>query len=196
MQYIAHRVNTIAELQQLPTEYGVELDLRDHGDRLVLTHDPFTDGEDFDEYCRHYQHGTMICNIKSERIEERVQRVLADHKITDYFFLDSSFSMIFQLSRFGERRFALRFSEFEKIDSVIGMSGQIDWVWVDCFTRLPIDRDTYLALREAGYKLCLVSPDLQGRPQEISAYRHRLADDGIVFDAICVKSYNIIHWQF
>lgn len=29
MEFIAHRVNTFAELQALPKEYGVELDLRD-----------------------------------------------------------------------------------------------------------------------------------------------------------------------
>lgn len=28
-EYIAHRINTIEELAKLPTEYGVELDLRD-----------------------------------------------------------------------------------------------------------------------------------------------------------------------
>ena len=29
MEYIAHRINTIEELKQLPTEVGVELDIRD-----------------------------------------------------------------------------------------------------------------------------------------------------------------------
>ncbi|MDG0794535.1 hypothetical protein OMP38_29615 [Cohnella ginsengisoli] len=64
MEYIAHRINTVAELKMVPHEYGVELDLRDYGDRLILQHDPFTDGEDFEEYLKHYQHGTMILNIK------------------------------------------------------------------------------------------------------------------------------------
>ena len=49
MEFIAHRINTIEELKQVPTEYGVELDLRDFGERLVLQHDPFKDGEDFEE---------------------------------------------------------------------------------------------------------------------------------------------------
>ena len=30
MEYIAHRINTLAELKELPKEYGVELDLRDN----------------------------------------------------------------------------------------------------------------------------------------------------------------------
>ena len=44
MEFIAHRVNTIEELRKVPKEYGVELDLRDFGERLILQHDPFIDG--------------------------------------------------------------------------------------------------------------------------------------------------------
>ena len=47
MEYIAHRVNTLIELKKIPKEYGVELDLRDYGERLILQHDPFKDGDDF-----------------------------------------------------------------------------------------------------------------------------------------------------
>jgi hypothetical protein len=72
MLYIQHRVNAIEQLRVTPTEYGVELDLRDRGDRLILQHDPFKDGEDFAEYLQHYRHSLMILNIKSERIEHRV----------------------------------------------------------------------------------------------------------------------------
>jgi len=54
LEYIAHRINTIEELGKIPREYGVELDLRDFGDRLILQHDPFKDGEDFEEYLKHY----------------------------------------------------------------------------------------------------------------------------------------------
>lgn len=194
MQYIAHRVNTVELLQKIPEEYGVELDLRDSGSRLILAHDPFCGGEDFEEYCRHYRHGTMICNIKSERIEEKVQAVLAARHIDDYFFLDSSFPMIFRLTRFGERRFAVRFSEFEGIDTVLALKHQVDWVWVDCFTHLPIDAAGCQAMRQAGFKLCLVSPDLQGRPEDIEVYRRRLAEENMVFDAVCAKYQNIPFW--
>ncbi len=72
MEFIAHRINTIEELKKVPNEYGVELDLRDYGNKLILQHDPFVEGEDFEEYLKYYNHGTMILNIKSERIEYRV----------------------------------------------------------------------------------------------------------------------------
>ena len=64
MNYIAHRINTIKELKKIPKEYGVEIDLRDYADRLILQHEPFQDGEDFEEYLSHYNHEIMILNIK------------------------------------------------------------------------------------------------------------------------------------
>ena len=68
MQFIAHRINTISELRNLPTEYGVEIDLRDSLDgRIYIQHNPFESGEDFEKYLKEYHHGTMILNIKSEK---------------------------------------------------------------------------------------------------------------------------------
>ena len=125
MQFIAHRINTIDELKKVPTNFGVELDLRDYGNRLILQHDPFTDGEDFEEYLKHYNHGLMILNIKSERIEHRVLELVKKYKVRDYFFLDSSFPMIFLLAKEGEKNIALRFSELEGLDTILSMNSGV-----------------------------------------------------------------------
>lgn len=193
--YIAHRINTIEELKALPQEFGVELDLRDYGDHLILQHDPFVKGVRFDEYLKHYQHGTMILNIKSERIEQHALELLRKFNIIDYFFLDSSFPMIYQLSKQGETRCAIRFSEFEGMDTVLKMKDKVEWVWVDCFSRLPITKENYQTLKSSGFKLCLVSPELQSREKDIEQYKEQLLDAGIIFDAICTKSYNIERWK-
>ncbi len=195
MKFIAHRINTITDLQALPTKYGVEIDLRDTGDRLILQHDPFKDGEDFEEYLKYYHHGLMILNIKSERIEHNALELIKKYNIKDYFFLDSSFPMIRLLSSQGERKIAVRFSEFEGIDTVLALKGKIDWVWVDCFTKLPINKENYKILNDAGFKLCLVSPELQGRDGDIEKYRDELAAQEIIFDLICAKYYNVERWQ-
>jgi len=192
--FIAHRINTLDELKKLPTEYGVELDLRDSGNDLILQHDPFSDGEKFSDYLKHYNHGTMILNIKSERIEHRVLELLEEYNISDYFFLDSSMPMIYLLSKLGEKKSAVRFSEIESIETVLLMADKIDWVWVDCFSRLPIDFSSYQQLKDAGLKLCLVSPELQGRPEDIISYKDYLMAEGIIFDAICTKQHNIKVW--
>jgi len=86
MEYIAHRINTLIELKKIPREYGVELDLRDYGERIILQHDPFKDGEDFELFLKQYNHGTMILNIKSEGIELRVLELIKRYNINNYFF--------------------------------------------------------------------------------------------------------------
>ena len=196
MEYIAHRINTVEELKKLPTEYGVELDLRDSLDgRIYIQHNPFEPGENFDEYLKEYHHGTMILNIKSERIELKILEMLPSYDVKSYFFLDSSFPMIWMLSNQGEKNIALRISEVEGMDTARNMAGKVNWIWVDCFTRIPIDKAQADELRRLGYKLCLVSPELEGRDADIEKYKKLIEDQGMTFDAICTKSYNIGRWR-
>ena len=199
IEFVAHRVNTIAGLRDIPKEYGVELDLRDDlSGRIYIQHNPFEDGEDFVPYAKEYaasHNGTMILNIKSERIEHRVLEVIKEYGIEKYFFLDSSFPMIKLLSDMEERNIAIRFSEYEGMDTVRAMAGKIDWIWVDTFSRLPIDQKLYSEMKNLGYKLCLVSPELQGQSEKIELYKKQLNEMNIAFDAICTKYYNIEKWR-
>lgn len=194
MIYVAHRINTVAQLRQVPYECGVEVDLRDHGDELILQHDPFIGGEKFQDYLKYYNHALLILNIKSERVEFRVLELLQKYGIKNYFFLDSSFPMIYQLISEEEKNIAVRFSEFEPIEGILAMKDKVGWVWVDCFTKLSIDQVMYQRLKDAGFKLCLVSPELQGRQEDIPQYKSYLSEQDIVFDAICTKLYNVDQW--
>ena len=90
---------------------------------------------------------------------------------------------------------AVRFSEYEAIETVMALKGLVKWVWVDCFTRLNINKNTYQQLKQAGFKLCLVSPELQGRPQDIKVYKEFLKKETISFDAVCTKIENIPLWR-
>lgn len=196
MEYIAHRVNSVRKLRELPKEYGVELDLRDDlNGRIYISHNPFEPGEDFEDYLKEYSHGTMILNIKSERIELKILELLNKYGIKKYFFLDSSFPMVFLLTSQGEKNVALRLSEYEGMDTIRNMSGKAKWIWVDCFTKIPIGKEEMNELKQMGYKTCFVSPELQGRPEDISEYKKFLEEHGICFDAICTKYYNIKKWQ-
>ena len=195
MEFIANRINTLKELKELDTSYGVELDLRDDlNGRVYISHNPFEPGEDFEEYLKHYQHGTMILNVKSGRIEHKILELLKQYDIQNYFFLDSSFPMIKLLSDLGEHNIALRFSELEGLDTIRNMAGKAKWVWVDCFSRLPIDKQSYQELKNMGYRLCMVSPELEGQPEKLSLYREQLSQEGIVMDAVCSKIYNVKFW--
>lgn len=196
MEFISHRINTLEGLLKTSTEYGVEMDLRDSTDNtLHINHDPFIKGEDFEEYIKNYKHQTIILNIKSERIEHRVLELIKKYDIKKYFFLDSSFPMIKLLAENGERNIAIRFSEFEGLDTIKVMQGKVDWVWVDCFTYLPINNEIYQKLKSWGYKLCLVSPELQGQEEKIDQYAKQIKDEDVIFDAICCKERNISVWK-
>ncbi len=195
MEYISHRVNTIKELKETPFEFGVEVDLRDFNNRLILQHDPFIDGEDFEEYLKHYNHGTMILNIKSERIEHRVLETIKKFNVEKYFFLDSSFPMIHLLSNDNQKNIALRFSEFESIETILNMRNKVNWIWVDCFTKLPITKESYQTLKKEGLKICMVSPELQGQKEKIKEYKNYLNESGIQLDAVCSKRENFNLWS-
>ena len=69
----AHRINTIKGLQELPSQYGVEIDVRAHGNRLILNHEPHEDGDELQEYLKKYQHRFIIFNIKEAGIEDEVK---------------------------------------------------------------------------------------------------------------------------
>lgn len=82
IEYISHRVNRKKDMLVLPDDIGVEIDVRDDlNGRLYMEHDPFTDGEDFEDYLKNYHGGTMIINVKSERIELKIQELLINKKI-------------------------------------------------------------------------------------------------------------------
>ena len=197
VQFIAHRVNTIEELKKIPKEYGVEIDLRDDhiSGELIMVHDPFVQGQKFKDFLKEYDHKLIILNIKSERIEYTVLENIRDSgKDIDYFFLDSSFPMIYTLSNSGERKLALRYSEFESLDSIMLMKNRVDWIWVDCFTKFPLEKKTYDKLKK-HFKLCYVSPELQQQPEKLLEYRKYILENDLVPDAICTKIYNVDKWN-
>ena len=68
MHFIAHRINTVSQLKEIPLSDGIEVDLRDGDSEVVMVHAPFKAGENFEELLKVYKHGTLILNIKSERI--------------------------------------------------------------------------------------------------------------------------------
>ena len=196
MEFIAHRINKLGELEKLSKKYGVEIDLRDNIDgKIYINHDPFILGEDFEEYLKKYNHGTMILNVKSERIELKILELLKKYNIENYFFLDSSFPMIKLLSDRGEKNIALRYSEYEGLDTLENMQEKVDWIWVDCFTKLPVNNEIYRKIKEMWYKLCLVSPELQNQSEKIEKYAKQIKNEKIEFDAVCTKEYNIEKWK-
>ena len=92
--YIAHRKNTIAELDALTAGYGVEMDIRTHDGRLTVHHEPFEHAdkcEIFEEWLVAFKRkprGTLILNVKEAGLEDKILDLMEKYQITDFFFLD------------------------------------------------------------------------------------------------------------
>ena len=87
------------------------------------------------------------------------------------------------------KKIALRFSEYEGVDTIVNMKNKVNWVWVDCFTEFPLNDKIYQILKNK-FKLCLVSPELQGysvsKIKEFTKYLNNYS-----FDAICTKRIDL-----
>ncbi len=190
MILIDHRRNTIELLNNTSRAYGVEIDIRSNGESLIIHHDPFATGERLEAWLNYYKHELLILNTKEEGLEAQLIELMKHFDIHDYFFLDQSFPFLIKWSKIGERRCSVRVSEFESVQTALSLSGMIDWVWIDCFTRFPINSIDITNLKSAGFKLCLGSPELHGWSAEtaIPELGVYLKAEGIELDAICSKS--------
>jgi hypothetical protein len=185
MLKVAHRINTLEQLRLVPANYGIELDIRSEGTDLILQHDPFVTGESFEELLKEYKHQLLILNTKSEGMESRILDLMHRYNIENYFFLDMSFPYLVKYAKSGTRTIAVRYSEYEPLELALTMAGLVDWVWVDCFSRFPLDNKSYTKLKE-HFKIALVSPELQGHPVSmIEDYKQQLK--GMDIDAVCTK---------
>ncbi len=191
MLFIRHRINTLADLQTVPAHMGIELDLRERGNELILQHDACADGERFEDLLKAYRHAFMIVNVKCEGVEDAALALLKKYKVRDYFFLDLSFPALMNLAKQGEKNVAVRFSEREPLEACLAAKDLARWVWVDCFTRLPLEGKSYAELSK-HFKLCIVSPELQRHdPARIDEFKKLLAPYSI--DAVCTKHPD--RWQ-
>jgi hypothetical protein len=168
MLVIHHRRNLVDELKQTPCTNGIEIDIRNHGADLFVVHDPFrTDAVLFSQWIKNYNHKFLIVNVKEEGLEPKVCEILAENNVNDFFILDESFPFIRKYAMQGLSNFAVRISEFESIETAINLANylraqreRIDWLWVDCFSGHPWHVEHASFLLDAGFKLCLVSPEL------------------------------------
>jgi hypothetical protein len=104
--------------------------------------------------------------------------------------------MIYQLNKINEKNIAIRFSEFESIESIELVKNMVKWVWIDCFTKFPLTIEIYKKIKEFGLKICIVSPELQKHNLDmINEIKKVINENNFEISAICCKEYNIIKWN-
>jgi len=172
MEFIIHKINTVKELNQIPKEFGCEIDIRSDGSRLILNHDAFTSGDLLTDYLDEYNNGTLVLNIKESGIEDIVLEEVKKRGLKSYFLLDVEFPYLYFATKKGERNIAVRFSEKEPIENVLVFKDKLDWVWIDTITQLPINESNHNFLK--SFKTCLVCPSRWGREKEILSYKTKI----------------------
>tara|TARA_B100002019_G_C20912181_1_gene423382 strand:- start:22 stop:609 length:588 start_codon:yes stop_codon:yes gene_type:complete len=188
MEIIHHRRNTIELLNSTPISMGVEIDIRTYNNKLVIHHDPFLEGVNFEEWIKEYNHGTLILNVKEEGLEEKILEILSKFKINNFFFLDQSFPFLIKTAKKGESRCAIRLSEYESIETVLNLKNLVKWVWVDFYSKFPLDKDSFRKLKINKFNICLVSPELQGyNKNHIVSLKNILKKEEIKVEAVCTK---------
>ena len=192
VKIIIHRVNKIRSYEKVKNFYGIETDIRNHGKRIILSHDPNKKGEDFFKFIKNVEK-TVFLNIKSSGLLKKILKFVKSKKI---FLLDISFSEFNYLYEKNlTDKVLLRFSSYERFDFKKKYFKKIKWIWYDYFNELKISLKDYKYLKKNQKKICLVSPDLLGKKNKILEYIKYLNKNKIILDAVCTKKNNVKIWK-
>ena len=189
---IHHRANTLESLKGITTYFGAEIDVRLHYGRLILAHEPLEDGCDFRTWLSEFEGSLLVVNVKEMGLEELIlNEILTLNPQLDYFFLDQSTPYLIKSVAKGYKC-AARISEYETVDTAFLQD--TNWLWVDSFTGDWTHlHELRLRLGEPYMrkKICLVSPELQGRSlkdsNEVLLLVNQIKESQLKIDAVCTK---------
>ena len=176
MEIIKHRVNTTKDID---SNLGIEIDIRDYNNQLVLSHDhPNKHCEKLENFIQNISKDQLLAiNIKSTEIESELKLILDNSKIYNYFTFDWAIpSLTKALTQ--DIICAFRLSEYEK-----EIIPNCQWVWVDFFKDIWYDSNFLNSLKKAGLKVALVSPELHNKKSEINKVKDIISS--VKIDAIC-----------
>ena len=189
---IKHRVNNLNNLKNTPKKFGVEIDVRSYKNKLILNHEPFLNGENFDEYLNQFDHRFLIINVKEEGIEKRIFQLIKYFKIKNYFFLDSTIPFSLKMNKIKNK--SLRISDIENVNFNSSKIKSFNWVWVDYLNeRYSLKKKELSILKKLKIKLCLVSPELVNNKFHPKILFDFIKIYNFVPDAICTKKTN--YWD-
>lgn len=195
IQIIEHRKNSIDSLNNVSIEHGVEIDLRSNiksKNEIILTHDAFSEGPLFTDWLSEFKMlgitGPIILNTKEDQLEDIIISELTKKGIENYFFLDTTIPTFIKFYKKGlGHKFFLRLSKYETLDFCMQFKNQVNWLWVDCFDGQFVDQ-TILDQAKNNFKLCFVSPELQGF--SLDSLSKDVKDYALAnFNMICTKQF-------
>ncbi len=175
MKIVAHRGHWIepaeknsqaAFVRALEGGYGIETDFRDLAGELVVSHDPPRPGAMpartfFELVARYPQAGVIAANVKADGLQSLFPAA-ADGLPHDRMFV-FDMSVPDTLRHFQHRwPVFVRVSEYETPSAALLARAQ--GIWLDGFQGEWFNQHTLTAYRALGLQVCIVSPELHGRP--------------------------------
>jgi len=163
----AEKNKLAAFINSFSSGFGTETDVRDFDQKLVISHDIATGEEmrfrDFLELAASYsgiENLPLALNIKADGLAQEVFEELSHFPELDFFVFDMAVPDMRAYFAIGLPVFT-RMSEVEQnpvwIDQSIG-------VWLDLFDSEWFDSNYLSRILSSGKRVCLVSPELHGRP--------------------------------
>lgn len=158
----------VALMRAIDRGFGVETDIRDRDGRLVISHDPPQSPhvlplERFlDAYRRAATPPLLALNIKSDGLHDTLRDALRAHGVDNYFVFDMSIPDTMGYVRRG-MPVARRLSEYEGGER---FPADYRFVWLDAFEHDWYGPPELAGWLESGKRVCVVSPELHGRPHQ------------------------------
>ncbi len=159
--------NTLRSLKRaLRNGLGIETDVRDCDGRLVISHDIprsksiFLLEQFLEAYIEIGNNAMLAINIKADGIQELLKKTLNQFGVKNYFVFDMSVPDTLGYLKL-KMPTAVRISEYEDGDWLMGRT---DIVWLDAFEKEWYEMDVIVSWLDSGKHVCIVSPELHGRP--------------------------------
>ncbi len=145
----------------LSAGFGLEIDVRDAGGTLVLSHDPASGSEPcLAELANSASNAWLAVNVKADGLAPLLASVLSGH--TRWWAFDMSAPETVRYARAG-LPFLTRHSDLEPEPLLYADAAG---VWLDTFYSDWFDEATVERHLDAGKSVALVSPELHGREHE------------------------------
>jgi hypothetical protein len=147
--------------------WGIETDIRDYNEELVISHDIATNNSYtteflFDQYRNAGIKSTLALNIKADGLSKLLLLLLEKYNISNYFVFDMSVPETLRYLD-AEMNVFIRCSEFEKPDETL--YDRSNGIWLDIFKSVWYDRDFVNLHITNQKKIAFVSPELHGRDE-------------------------------
>lgn len=161
---VPEKNSAIAFKRSFSLGFGTETDFRDYRGEIVVSHDIADERclsarEFFDIYLSYDNFLPLALNIKADGLQEKLQKLLDEYSIENYFFFDMSIPDMISYRK-SKLKYFSRLSEYEP---QAALYEEASGVWIDCFIDDWVEEGEIGRHLDAGKRVCLVSPDLHKR---------------------------------